>query len=89
MAGSDVTRLSKSAPATQANVKRDRDVRNAVSNIVSYIKESTANNLVEAARTKRIDVNADQLRQIVALVNGSIEEGFTRSSGEIESALRN
>jgi hypothetical protein len=76
----------KNAPAV--NPKRDRDVRNAVSNIVSYIKESTANNLVEAARMRKIDINPDQLRQVVALVNGSIEEGFTRSSGEIESALR-
>jgi hypothetical protein len=65
-----------------------RSVRNAIHNVVSFIKENTANNLVEATRQKKLDLNPEQLRVLVSIVQASIEESFVKASGEIDRALK-
>ena len=64
-----------------------KDTMREVSNLVSFIKETAVNNLVMAARTKRITLNEMQLREVTSLVEGSIEEAFFKGSSSIEKSL--
>ena len=71
-------------------VVRDHAQKNTmreVSNLVSFIKETAVNNLVMAARSKRITLNEMQLREVTSLVEGSIEEAFFKGSASIEKSL--
>ena len=86
---SKVMKTATVAPETRVDQKiNPRTVRNAVHNVVSFIKENTANNIVEANRQKKLELNPEQLRVIISIVQSSIEEGFIKGSGEIDRALK-
>ena len=64
-----------------------KDTMREVSNLVSFIKETTVNNLVMAARTNKITLNDSQLREVSSLVEGSIEEAFFKGASSVEKSL--
>jgi hypothetical protein len=67
--------------------KKNREIRSAVSNIVSFIKESTTANVVYATRSKKLSLSEEQVREVNAIVTASIEEAFVKSATELERSL--
>ena len=63
------------------------DLTSSISNLVEFIKEKTANNLVEASRLNTVDLNDQQLEKILRIVEASASQAFTLSIDEIERTL--
>jgi len=67
--------------------QKPKDTMREVANLVSFIKETTVNNLVMASRSKKITLNESQLREVSALIERSVEEAFIRGSNNVEKSL--
>lgn len=68
---------------------KQSDVLRSVSNIVSFIKEQTRNNLITANRNGTVNIDEATLQRISNIVETSITQAYVKSSREIESVTKN
>lgn len=68
---------------------KQSDVMRSVSNVVSFIKEQTRLNLIEASRNGTFEIDNATLERINNIVEISISQAFVKSSREIESVTKN
>jgi len=67
---------------------KQTDIIRSVTNIVSFIKEQTRLNLIEANRNGTIDIDDSILERINNIVETSISQAYVKSSREIESVTK-
>jgi dihydroxyacetone kinase len=60
----------------------------AVSNLVSFIKDKTAQNILEASQRGMITENRDELQKIIKVAQDAIEQAYTIGSSAIEKTLK-
>lgn len=60
----------------------------AVSNLVSFIKDKTAQNILEASQRGMITENRDELQKIIKVAQDAIEQAYTIGSSSIEKTLK-
>lgn len=68
---------------------KQSDILRSVSNIVSFIKEQTRNNLITANRNGTVNIDEATLQRISNIVETSITQAYVKSSREIESVTKN
>ena len=68
---------------------KQSDILRSVSNIVSFIKEQTRNNLITANRNGTVNIDEATLQRIANIVETSITQAYVKSSREIESVTKN
>ena len=68
---------------------KQSDILRSVSNIVSFIKEQTRSNLIEANRNGTFELDERILERINNIVETSITQAYVKSSREIESVTKN
>jgi len=68
---------------------KQSDILRSVSNIVSFIKEQTRSNLIEANRNGTFELDERTLERINNIVETSITQAYVKSSREIESVTKN
>lgn len=59
-----------------------------VSEIISFIKERTKIDLLEASNKRMINLDKDQIQKISNVVELSIEASFNKSVGQLENKLK-
>tara|TARA_R110002012_G_C11223290_1_gene562984 strand:- start:8 stop:229 length:222 start_codon:yes stop_codon:yes gene_type:complete len=69
--------------------KNQVQINSAVHNMVAFIKDTVTSNLVSGLNSGRFQVDEEELKKIASLVADSIDQGFVRSHGELEAAVKN
>jgi hypothetical protein len=68
--------------------RKQVEINSAVHTIVSFIKQTVSNNLVEGSNTGKINIGEEELKKISFLISESIDQGFVRAFGELESVTK-
>ena len=59
----------------------------SIANLVDFIKQKVSSNIVESARTDRLDLTEQQIESILRIVDLSVSQAFTLSIDDIERVL--
>ena len=60
----------------------------SVSNLVTFIKEKTVENIITATRQGTLTIDENELRKIISVIESSISQGFTLGYFDVESTLK-
>jgi len=60
----------------------------AVSNLVSFIKEKTAQNITEANQQGRLKTSREDTERIIQIVQDSIAQAYTLGVSTVEKTLK-
>jgi hypothetical protein len=63
-------------------------VRSSVSELTQFIKEKCVSNLSESSRRGDFQVDDDDLRKIIGLVDLSVSQAYSLGFSNVESALK-
>ena len=67
----------------------ESDLNRALALLISFIKETTTTNLVQANNEGRLDLDEEQARQASLVVETSIDQAFSKGYNEILHVIRN
>ena len=70
------------------NSSFESSMNRSVRNLVDFVGQKVVNNLVQAKNENRIEVDDNNLKQIINLVNSSVSQALALGYTEIESVLR-
>ena len=59
----------------------------AISTSFKFAGEKVTQNLIEYVRRENVEITEDQLRGMVSIVESSVNQAFSLSSGSIEKTL--
>ena len=63
-----------------------KNIMSAVSTAFSFTSTKITENLVEYIKREKLEITEDQMRQLSAIVQGSIEQSLSLTSRSIEKA---
>ena len=63
-------------------------INNSVSTLVSFIKDNTKTNIVKYSRLKDLNLNDRELKQLLNVVENSIEQAFTNGYESVRKAVK-
>jgi hypothetical protein len=69
-------------------LSKTNNAMRAVSNLVTFIKERTAQNLMEASQRGIITADKDALQRIISVAQDAIEQAYTVGSSNVEKSLK-
>tara|TARA_R110002020_G_scaffold138910_1_gene309457 strand:- start:459 stop:680 length:222 start_codon:yes stop_codon:yes gene_type:complete len=58
-----------------------------VSELVSFIKEKTSENIVEFYRTEDLDISEEDVKKLVRVIESSVTEAYTLAGDQVEKAI--
>jgi hypothetical protein len=70
------------------NSNFESSMNQSVRNLVDFVGQKVVNNLVQAKNENKIEVDDNNLRQIITLVQTSVSQALTLGYSEIEAVLR-
>jgi len=70
------------------NSNFESSMNQSVRNLVDFVGQKVVNNLVQAKNENKIEVDDNNLRQIITLVQASVSQALTLGYSEIEAVLR-
>jgi len=70
------------------NVSKNSDTMRAVSNLVAFIKDKTAQNITEATQKGSLKTSREDTERIIQLVQDSISQAYTLGVSTIEKTLK-
>lgn len=56
--------------------------------LLDSAKDTTANNLISAFRSKEVNLSEDQLSKIVTIINSSIDQGYQKALSNFQSSIK-
>lgn len=69
-------------------LSKTSDTMRAVSNLVSFIKEKTAQNITEANQQGRLKTSREDTERIIQIVQDSIAQAYTLGVSTVERTLK-
>ena len=63
-------------------------IGSSVSNLVSFIKEKTVENIITATRQGTLTMDENEMRKLISVVESSISQGLTLGYFDVESTLK-
>ena len=69
-------------------MSKSTDTMRAISNLVNFIKEKTAQNLTEATQRGTIKISREETERVIQIVQDSIAQAYTVGSSTVEKTLK-
>jgi hypothetical protein len=63
--------------------KSGKEVISSVSNLIAFIKERVANDLITANSSKMIELDKEDLRKLNYVIGASIDKSYSQGSSEL------
>jgi hypothetical protein len=70
------------------NAKKQIQISSSVAQLVSFIKENTASNLVESSRGGHLEaLNDKEIERVISVVNQSVDQALSLGYSSVEAAV--